>query len=158
MFDAGTTTAVKVGDIAPNFELSNQFGEPVSLHSLRGAPVVVVFYPFAFSRVCTSEMCELRDNLADFAALDARVLAISVDSKFTLRAYAAEENLNFELLADFWPHGAVASQFGAFDPERGMAGRFSFIIDADGIVRAVIASPPGESRPLDRYRQALAAL
>jgi len=158
MSDGGATTAVKVGDIAPDFELSNQFGEPVALHALRGAPVVVVFYPFAFSRVCTSELCELRDNLADFAALDARVLAVSVDSKYTLRAYAADEGLDFDLLADFWPHGAVAQSYGAFDPGRGMAGRSSFVIDAAGVVRDVFSTPTGEARPLDRYRQALAAL
>ena len=70
--------------------------------------MVIVFYPFAFSGICTGELCEIRDNLAVFEYADAEVLAVSVDSKFALRAYAEQEGYGFSLLADFWPHGAVA--------------------------------------------------
>ncbi|WP_427018322.1 peroxiredoxin [Pseudarthrobacter sp. P1] len=147
-----------IGAPAPDFELSNQFGEPVSLAALRGHAVVVVFYPFAFSSICTGEMCELRDNLGEFATADAKVLAISVDSKYSLRAYAAAEGLEFDLLADFWPHGEVARRYGVFDEVRGRAERGTFIIDAAGILRAQFSSPSGQARPLAEYRRALAGL
>ncbi|MCZ2404837.1 peroxiredoxin [Paenarthrobacter sp. Z7-10] len=147
-----------VGQPAPDFALPNQFGEPVSLAALRGGNVVVVFYPFAFSGICTGEMCEIRDNPAEFATAKARVLAISVDSKYTLRAYAQAENLDFDLLSDFWPHGEVARQYGVFNDERGMSERGTFIIDADGILRGVFSTPVGQARPLASYRAALAEL
>lgn len=161
MYDDGVHTGPEVGDIAPDFELANQFGEPISLAGLRGTAVAIVFYPFAFSSVCTSELCELRDNLAEFAESgqgDVRLLAVSVDSKYTLRAYAQAQGYSFDLLADFWPHGEVARLYGAFDAVRGMAGRSTFVIDASGIIRDRFGTPSGVARPLARYRQALAAL
>lgn len=158
MSDAGTHQGVRVGDIAPDFSLPNQFGEPVSLSGLRGTSVVVVFYPFAFSGICTGELCELRDNVASFASSGVRLLAVSVDSKYTLRAYASAEGYEFDLLADFWPHGEVARRYGVFDAERGMAGRSTFVIDSSGMVRDAFSTPSGRARPLERYRQALAVL
>ncbi len=107
-----------LGEAAPDFELLNQFGEPVRLSELRGRNVVLVFFPFAFSGICTGELCEIRDNLALFEDADAVVLGISVDSKFAQRAYAEKEGYAFDLLADFWPHGAVAEQYGVFDAEQ----------------------------------------
>jgi mycoredoxin-dependent peroxiredoxin len=147
-----------VGEPAPDFELSNQFGEPVRLSSFRGQNVVLVFYPFAFSGVCTGELCEIRDNLALFEDSRATVLAVSVDSKFSLRAYAEKEAYGFDLLADFWPHGAVASSYGVFDQESGMAKRGTFIIDAAGIVRYVVVNPRGQARELSEYRDVLTGL
>ncbi len=147
-----------VGEPAPDFELVNQFGEPVRLSDFRGRNVVIVFYPFAFSGICTGELCEIRDNLALFEDADAAVLAVSVDSKFAQRAYAEQENYGFDLLADFWPHGAVASAYGVFDAESGMAKRGTFILDAAGIVRYIVVNPRGEARDLKEYRAALAAL
>lgn len=153
-----TLSVPAVGDAAPDFELVNQYGEPVKLSALRGQIVVLVFYPFAFSGICTGELCEIRDNLAMFEAADATVLGISVDSKFTLRAYAEQEGYSFDLLADFWPHGAVASAYGVFDPESGMALRGTFIIDGDGVVRYTVVNPRGQARDLAEYRAALAGL
>lgn len=147
-----------VGDEAPDFELTNQYGEPVRLSSLRGRTVVVIFYPFAFSGICTSELCEIRDNLADFDDSNATVLAVSVDSKFSLRAYADKEGYSFDLLADFWPHGAVARQYGVFDEASGMARRGTFIIDVDGVIRYVVVNPRGKARELAEYRSALSGL
>ncbi|KIS27395.1 peroxiredoxin [Arthrobacter sp. SPG23] len=156
---AGATAAVpEVGELAPDFELVNQYGEPVRLSDLRGRNVVVVFYPFAFSGICTGELCEIRDNLSLFEDANATVLALSVDSKFTLRAYGEKEGYGFDLLADFWPHGGVASQYGVFDPNSGMAQRGTFIIDADGIVRYVVVNPRGQARDLAGYRAALSEL
>ncbi|MBP1135875.1 peroxiredoxin [Arthrobacter sp. PvP023] len=157
--DAGAAPAVpEVGDLAPDFELVNQYGEPVRLSELRGRNVVVVFYPFAFSGICTGELCEIRDNLSLFEDANATVLALSVDSKFTVRAYAEKEGYGFDLLADFWPHGAVAAQYGVFDPNSGMAQRGTFIIDADGIIRYVVVNPRGQARDLAAYRAALSEL
>ncbi|WP_026542348.1 peroxiredoxin [Paenarthrobacter nicotinovorans] len=146
------------GQPAPDFELVNQFGEPVRLSNYRDRNVVVVFYPFAFSGICTGELCEIRDNIAAFEDSNAVVLAVSVDSKFTLRAYAQQESYGFDLLADFWPHGAVARTYGVFDDVSGMALRGTFIIDAEGIIRYVVVNPRGQARDLAEYRQALAAL
>ena len=147
-----------VGEPAPDFELANQFGEPVRLSSFRGQNVVLVFYPFAFSGICTGELCEIRDNPALFEDSRATVLAVSVDSKFSLRAYAEKEAYGFDLLADFWPHGAVASIYGVFDQESGMARRGTFIIDAAGIVRYVVINPRGQARELSEYRDVLTGL
>lgn len=151
-------TVPAVGEAAPDFELTNQFGEPVRLSSFRGQNVVLVFYPFAFSGICTGELCEIRDNLAVFEDAKAAVLAVSVDSKFSLRAYAEQEGYSFDLLADFWPHGSVASDYGVFDAESGMARRGTFIIDRAGIVRYVVVNPRGQARDLSAYRDALAGL
>lgn len=153
-----TAAVPQPGQEAPDFELVNQFGEPVRLSSLRGRNVVVVFYPFAFSGICTGELCEIRDNLAVFQDANATVLAVSVDSKFTVRAYADKEGYEFDLLADFWPHGAVAEKYGVFDAGSGMALRGTFIIDAAGIIRYVVVNPRGQARDLAEYRQVLAGL
>jgi peroxiredoxin len=147
-----------VGDQAPDFTLVNQFGEPVRLADFRGRNVVLVFYPFAFSGICTGELCEIRDNLAAFEQSDAEVLAVSVDSKFALRAYAEQEGYGFNLLADFWPHGAVAERYGVLDAESGMARRGTFIIDGSGTVRYVVVNPRGQARDLGEYRRVLAGL
>lgn len=155
---AAVSVLPEIGSTAPDFELVNQYGEPVRLSELRGRNVVVLFYPFAFSGICTGELCEIRDNLSVFADANATVLAVSVDSKFTLRAYAEKEGYGFDLLADFWPHGGVASLYGVFDPDTGMAQRGTFIIDADGIVRYVVVNPRGQARDLAGYRAALAEL
>lgn len=154
----GVAAVPEVGQQAPDFTLANQYGEPVRLADFRGRNVVLVFYPFAFSGICTGELCEIRDNLSVFEHADAEVLAISVDSKFALRAYAGQEGYEFSLLADFWPHGDVAMRYGVFDAESGMAVRGTFIIDAEGIVRYVVVNPRGQARDLDEYRRALAGL
>ncbi|YCQ15620.1 peroxiredoxin [Arthrobacter sp. Z1-15] len=140
---------------APDFVLPNQFGEPVALSSLRGTPVVVVFYPFAFSGVCTGELDELQGAAEEIALTGARILAVSCDSKYALRAYAQQRGYTFDLLADFWPHGAVSDAYGAFDADLGRPVRASFIIDGRGLIRAEIRSDPGSPRPLQAYLDAL---
>lgn len=157
--EASAATGIpRVGSTAPDFVLSNQHGEPVNLSALRGSAVILVFFPFAFSGICTSEMRELQDNLPDFTAEGAVVLAVSVDSKFTLRAYGQAESLAFGLLSDFWPHGEVARLYGVFDMDRGMAARGTFIIDAGGIIRYTVVNPRGQARELGEYRAALHGL
>ena len=149
--------SVTVGDTAPDFTLVNQRGEQVTLSALRGRKVVLVFYPFAFSSICTGEMCNLRDRRAEFDD-DTVLLGISVDTKHALRVFAEQEGLGFDLLSDFWPHGEVAQAYGVFLPERGMATRGTFVIDRDGIVRWMVVNHPGEARDPGEYRAALAAI
>ncbi|HSU47247.1 MAG TPA: peroxiredoxin [Arthrobacter sp.] len=155
---AASAAVPALGASAPDFELANQYGEPVQLSSFRGQNVALVFYPFAFSGICTGELCEIRDNLATFEDSNAVVLAVSVDSKFSLRAYAAQEGYTFDLLADFWPHGAVAQAYGVFDAGSGMAQRATFIIDGDGRIRYSVVNPRGQARDFAEYRAALADL
>ena len=146
------------GDPAPDFTLPDTHGTPVVLSALRGGPVAVVFVPFAFSGICTSELCELRDAIEDFEAAGVRLLVVSCDAMFTLRAWAEHAGFGFELLSDFWPHGAAARAFGVFDEAAGIALRGSFLLDADGIVRWSVLNPRGKARDLGEYRAALAAL
>lgn len=144
---------------APDFELVNQFGERIQLSRYRGEKsVALVFFPLAFSGICTGELCELRDNLSLFAASGVELIGISVDSRHTLRAWGDQERYTFSLLADFWPHGAVAKEYGVFLEDRGSANRATFLIDQSGIIRASFISAPGEARSLDAYRAALGEL
>lgn len=144
---------------APDFDLPNQFGEHVRLSDFRGKkPVALIFFPLAFSSTCTSELCEIRDNLTVFKDQSVELLGISVDSKAALRAFAEEEGYDFNLLADFWPHGQVAKEYGVFLPEKGFANRASFLIDTHGIIRASVITEPGQARSLAAYRAALAEL
>jgi peroxiredoxin len=146
--------SVTVGDAAPDFTLLNQRGEAVTLSDLRGRKVVLVFYPFAFSSLCTGELCSLRDRRGDFDD-DTVLLGISVDTKHALRVFAEQEGLGFDLLSDFWPHGEVAQAYGVFLPERGMATRATFVIDREGIVRWSVVNHPGQPRDPEDYRAAL---
>jgi peroxiredoxin len=150
--------SVEIGTAAPDFELFSQYGETVRLSELRGRPVVLVFFPLAFTGRCTGELCELRDNLGLFEDSGVRLIGISVDSKASLRAWGDQEGYTFRLLADFWPHGEVARRYGVFLAERGYATRATFVLDADGIVRASFATGPGEPRSLGDYRAALDTL
>ncbi|WP_067823208.1 peroxiredoxin [Actinomadura kijaniata] len=152
--------AVNVGDVAPDFELKDQHGTPVKLSDFRGRKnVVLVFYPLAFSGVCTGELCAIRDELPTLVGDDAtQVLAVSVDSVFALRAWADQEGYRFPLLSDFWPHGGVAQRYGVFNEEKGLAKRGTFIIDTEGVVRWKVENDLPDARDLDEYRKALANL
>ncbi len=144
---------------APDFDLPNQFGEHIRLSDFRGVrPVALVFFPLAFSSTCTGELCALRDNLNLFEEAGVELMGISVDSKATLRAWAEHEGYRFTLLADFWPHGDVAKEYGVFIEEKGFANRATFLIDAEGVIRASFITAPGEARPLEAYREALTEL
>jgi peroxiredoxin len=148
--------ALETDTRAPDFELPDQFGRPIRLSDYRGTTAVaLVFFPLAFSSTCTGELCELRDNRVLFADAAVELLAISVDSKWAQRAWAEQEGFEFSLLADFWPHGAVAQQYGVFLPEKGYANRATFLIDEDGVIRTSFVTAPGEARPLSFYRSAL---
>ena len=116
--------ALEVGSVAPDFKLKNQHGEEVSLSSFKGKKnVVVLFYPFAFSGICTGELCGLRDDLASFQNDNVELLAISADPMYSQKAFAEKEGYKFSLLSDFWPHGEVAKAYGTFEENRGCAKR-----------------------------------
>lgn len=150
---------IQVGETAPDFTLSDQHGEQLTLSELvQEGPVALVFFPLAFSGICTGELCELRDNLAIFEDAKVRLLGVSVDSVHALRVWAEQEGYNFSILSDFWPHGAVAQQLGAFIDERGIATRATVVIGEDRKVLASFETSPGEARDFDAYRQAVASL
>jgi peroxiredoxin len=148
--------SISVGDKAPEFSLINQHGEEVSLASFRGLkPVVLVFFPFAFSNTCSQELCELRDNISMFDDPNVELLAISVDSKFVQAKFASQEGYQFSVLADFWPHGMVAQEYGVFLDKSGHAGRATFVIGKNGDVLARFMVPVGEARNFSDYKKAL---
>lgn len=151
--------APEVGTTAPDFTLKDQNNQEVTLSSFRGEKsVLVVFYPFAFSGICTGELCAVRDDLPTFQNDDVQILAVSVDHPFTLKAWADAQHYDFPLLADFWPHGKVAQDYGVFNEDKGFAVRGTFLVDTDGVVRFAEVNGPGEARDQDAWRKAMAAL
>ncbi len=150
---------IQVGEVAPDFTLSDQHGEELTLSELvNEGPVALVFFPLAFSGICTGELCELRDNLAVFSDAKVRLLGVSVDSVFALKVWAETEGYEFSILSDFWPHGAVSNEYGAFIEERGIATRATVIIGEDRRVLASFETSPGEARDFSAYREAVSAL
>ena len=151
--------AVEVGDKAPDFTLKDQNNEQVSLSDFAGKRnVVLLFYPLTFTGVCQGELCAVRDDLASFQNDDVQVLAISVDSAYAHKVWANEQGYDFPLLADFWPHGKVASDYGVFNEAAGIATRGTFIIDKSGVVRWKVVNAIPDARDQSEYVKALAEL
>jgi mycoredoxin-dependent peroxiredoxin len=148
----------QVGDLAPDFALRDQYGQEVRLSELRGRPVVVMFYPYAFSRVCSGELRSVSDDHPALLADDVQLLAVSCDPMFSLRAFADQEGIFFPLLSDFWPHGAVAEMYGVLDRERGCAERSTFVVDRDGSVRWTVHNAMPDARDLAELEGVLAGL
>lgn len=156
---AGTGAAgLRIGGPAPDFVLRDQFGQDVRLSDFRGRKAVaVLFYPFAFSGVCTGELTGIRDRLSDFLTFDTEVLAVSCDSVYSLRTFADADGLNFALLSDFWPHGKVARAYEVFDEERGCARRSSYVVDPAGRIRWSVHNALADGRDLDEHLTQLKA-
>jgi peroxiredoxin len=151
--------AIEVGSPAPEFSLKNQHGEVVSLSDFRGEKnVVLVFYPFAFTGVCTGELCSIERELPSFQNDDVQILAVSNDSPFTLRVFAEKEGLEYPLLSDFWPHGEVSRAYGVFDEEKGCAVRGTFVIDKQGVVRWTVVNGLPDARDQQEYLKALQSI
>jgi len=151
--------AVEVGSKAPDFTLNDYNREKVSLASFQGAKnVLLVFYPFAFSGICTGELCQVRDELAEYQNDEVQVIGVSVDTPFSLKAWAEKEGYSFPLLSDFWPHGATAQAYDVFNDKAGMALRGTYLIDKQGVIRFAEANQPGEARDQDQWKRALKAL
>ena len=152
-------TGLELGGLAPDFTLRDQFGQDVTLSSYRGKKAVaLIFYPFAFSGVCTGEMAGIRTRLADFLTFDSEVLAISCDPTYTLRAFADADGLNFPLLSDFWPHGEVSRAYDVFDEARGAPRRSSYVLDKEGTVRWAVHNANPDGRDLDEHLRQIRAL
>ena len=149
-------SGLEVGAAAPDFTLKNQFGEDVTLSQIvTERPTLIVFYPFAFSGICTGELCTIRDTMPSFDDASVRVVGISCDPMFTQRAWAEDQGYDFSLLSDFWPHGEVAKAYGVFDENAGFAIRGTFLVDADMTVRWSLVNGPGEARDFTGALEAL---
>ena len=122
-----------IGQPAPDFTLPSTRGSKVKLSELRGTPVMLAFFPLAFSSTCTEEFCTMRDDYKDFAGRRVKVLPISVDHTYSLKEYVAKHNLPVEMLSDF--HREVSKQYGVFMPDRNYANRAYFLIDGGGVLR-----------------------
>ncbi|GAC1385828.1 MAG: peroxiredoxin [Marmoricola sp.] len=145
-----------IGAEAPDFSLVDQHGSPFRLSDLRGSKsILLAFYPFAFSGVCTGELTGFRDNLGEFETDTTTLAAISCDPIYSIRMLADRDALFFPLLSDFWPHGAVASAYGVFDTTRGSPTRSSYVVDRDGRISFALHNEPGEARELSVQAAAL---
>jgi peroxiredoxin len=132
--------SLEIGQKAPEFKLFNTQKKELALSDLIGKNVVLLFYPFAFSGTCTTELCHIRDNFSIYNSLNAEILGISVDSVFTQIRYKEEQKLNFELLSDFNKEVSKAYDslydnfiFGT----RGVSKRSAFVIDKKGIIQYI---------------------
>ncbi|SDU92003.1 Peroxiredoxin [Microlunatus sagamiharensis] len=152
MTSPAPSASPQVGERAPGLRARTQHGETVTLDDLLSgtdhARVLLVFYPWAFSGICTGELGALRAGHAELAEAGVRVVAVSCDAMFTLRAFAEAEDLPFELLSDHWPHGEIARAYGVFDEEAGCALRGSFLIDGSGTTTWSVVNGIGEARDI----------
>ncbi len=152
-------SGVGVGDDAADFTLRDQNNEEVTLSWFRGKQaVLIIFYPLAFTGICTGELTRVRDDLASFQNDDVQVLTISVDSAYSHKIFADREGYEFPLLSDFWPHGAVAQAYGAFNEQAGIANRGTFLVDAGGVVRFTEMNGPGDGRDPAAWLDAIKSL
>ena len=146
-----------IGDQAPDFTLRDQHGQDITLSSYaKGKAALIVFYPFAFSGVCSGELTALRDRLGDFETDQSTLIAVSCDPMHAQRAVADRDGIFFPLLSDFWPHGVTTRAYGVFDEISGAPMRSSFIVDKAGRVGWVRHNSTGEARDLDEHAKALA--
>ncbi|HYF30307.1 MAG TPA: peroxiredoxin [Chitinophagaceae bacterium] len=150
---------LSIGQRAPAFSLFNSSKERVNLDDFKGRKVVLLFFPQAFTGVCTKELCSVRDNIAAYNNINAQVLGISVDSVFTLNKYKQEQSLNFPLLSDF--NKEVSAAYGSlydnwvFDM-KGVSKRSAFVIDEEGIIRyAEVLENAGEIPDFGKINEAL---
>lgn len=150
---------IAVGDQAPDFTLRDQNNEEFTLSSFRGErAVLIIFYPLAFTGICTGELHAVRDDLSTFENEDVQVVTISVDSAYSHKIFSEREGYEFPLLADFWPHGAVAQAYGVFNDVAGIANRGTFLVDKGGVVRFAEMNQPGEGRDPQAWRDAIKSL
>lgn len=148
-----------VGSPAPAFTLKDQDRKDVSLADLVGKKSLVVFIPFPFSSICSAELCTIRDNLSRLNDVDANVVVITCNTIHVHKKWSEEEGFTFPVLSDYWPHGAVAQAYGCFDEMVGAAKRTTYVLDADGVVREVIATGAlTEPRDFESYTAALARI
>jgi peroxiredoxin len=147
------------GCIAPDFTLRDQNNEQTNLAGFRGEKaVLMVFYPFAFTGICTGELGRINAGIEQFANDSVQVLTISCDSPYAQKTFALRDDLKFPLLSDFWPHGAVAQAYGVFNPVVGVANRGTFLIDVEGVIRFSECNEIGVGRDSQTWLDEIAAL
>jgi len=142
---------LQVGDVAPDFELLDEEGKPTRLSSFHSRNVVIVFFPAAFSPICTQELKQIGARRMEYERENAAVLGVSVDNRWSLRAFKRDEGLSATLLSDFHPKGNVAQKYGVFLGETGYAKRGTFVVDKDGIIRGIAIKEPKEPRSEEDY-------
>ena len=153
---------LKVGDQAPDFTLVSDEKKEISLADYKGKNVVLLFFPMAFTSVCTEELCTMRDSITDYSHLDANILAVSVDSPFTLDKFKKDQHLNFPLLSDF--NKEVSTAYGTIYTEfvfglKGVSKRSAFVIDKEGVIRyAEVLDNAGEIPNFTAVKETLSSL
>ncbi len=145
--------AIAVGQEAPDFTLNNEDGEQVTLSELRGAPVVLVFYTFDFSGICTGELCEIRDDYSEWMDLGAQVYGVSRDSHFSHAAYKEQHGLPYSLLAD--TKGEAAKAYDTWNEGLWAAERLTVVIDKDGAIAHLVKNPILEARDHSAIAEAI---
>ncbi len=147
--DAALLLPPQVGDTAPDFTLIDQSGATITLSQVvQDRHALLVFFPFAFSNICTGELLEIQLNVDEFVNERVNVYALSCDPGHSQAAWAAHEGYRFSLLSDFWPHGEVARSYGVFDEESGMAVRGTFVVDPQMRIVWSLVNGPGEQRDI----------
>jgi peroxiredoxin (alkyl hydroperoxide reductase subunit C) len=148
-----------VGQPAPDFKLKDTSNNDVSLADLKGSKAIIAFIPFPHTGTCDTEACALRDDYSSLSADGSKVVIISTHARPLLGVWATQNNIPFPVLADFWPHGAVAQAYGCFNDQVGVAMRASYVLDANGIVREIIQSEGlGQARDHAAHAKALASI
>jgi peroxiredoxin (alkyl hydroperoxide reductase subunit C) len=151
--------AATIGSPGPGFALKDQDGNEVTLDDLKGKKSLIVFIPFPFTGICQGELCDIRDNLHQLESFDANVVAITCDTRPANKAWSEDQGFGFRILSDFWPHGLTAQAYGCFNETTGSAMRSTYVLDADGIVRDIIATDAlSDPRNVSDYPKALAAI
>jgi mycoredoxin-dependent peroxiredoxin len=150
--------SLPIGTVAPDFTLLNQDREPVSVEDLHGARSVIVFIPFAFTRTCEAELCQIRDEYSLFHESGVRVVAITCNTLHANRAWREQQGYQFDILSDWWPHGAVSKSYETFNERFGYAERTSYFLDEKGVIVEVARSENlGEVRDFEIYRATLSS-
>jgi len=148
-----------VGTEAPDFTLKDQNNQSVTLSSYRGVKnVLLVFFPLAFTGICTSEFAAVRDELPKFQNDEVETIGISVGPAVTHKIWSAQNGYLFPILSDFWPHGAIADEYGVLNKDNGTPNRGTFVIDKAGVIRWAEMNQPGQPRDQSAWENALAAL
>lgn len=151
--------SLAVGSPAPAFSLLDQDKNTVTLADLKGNKSLIVFIPFPFTAICDAEGCALRDQIAMLNEVDANVVVITCHAVPVAKKWSDDNGFAFPVLSDFWPHGAVATEYDAFNSSVGVSNRVTVVLDADGIVRAIIDSGSlGSPREIDEYAHALGSI
>jgi peroxiredoxin len=153
---------LKIGDKAPDFKLFSSDKKEMNLNDYKGKNVIILFFPMAFTSVCTAELCSMRDDIAYYSGLNAEVLAISVDSPFTLAKFKEDQHLNFPLLSDF--NKETSKSYDAFYEEfvlgmKGVSKRSAFVIDKEGVIRyAEVLDSAGNLPNFEAIKSVLSSL